>query len=286
VTFETSVFDTVSIEDRGEGVALVWLDRPDRGNAFTFGMQAELHQALAELDADEAVRVIVVTGRGRFFSTGADLEVGGSTFAQSDDETALLRDTMAVRPRPWNLATPVIGALNGAAVGLGLTLTLQWDIRVFADDAKYGFTFPQRGLTPEAGSAWFLPRLVGLSRATELLLTGRFFNGQEAAAIGLAAQSVPAEEVLATAIGIASDIARTCSPTSVAQIKELFRDVTALADVEEAWSRDWEIFRWIGREPDAAEGVRAFLEKDQPAWTGSKHSVHPVLPGHPWGSPG
>lgn len=285
MTFETSQFDTVTVEDRGDGVALLWLDRPDRGNAFTFQMQGELHQALAELDASDDVRVIVVTGRGRFFSTGADLEAGGSTFAQSAEETAKLRETMALRPRPWNLSTPVIGALNGAAVGLGLTLTLQWDIRVFADDAKYGFLFPRRGLTPEAGSAWFLPRLVGLSRATELLLTGRFFTGQQAAAIGLGSSSVPADKVLETALNLASEIAVNCSPTSIAMVKTLLREVTPLADVEEAWSRDWEIFRWIGRGPDAAEGVRAFLEKDAPSWTGSKHVDPPAPSDRPWESP-
>lgn len=280
---DTGDFDTIEIEHHGHDVALVWLNRPERGNAFTFQMQAELHQALAELDRDDDVRAIVVTGRGRFFSTGADLEAGGSTFAQTAEQTDELRRTMASRPRPWKLATPVIGALNGAAVGLGLTLTLQWDIRVCALDAKYGFIFPKRGLTPEAGSAWLLPRLVGLSRATELLLTGRYFDGREALSMGLAAQSVEAEQVLPAAIDIATDISRTCAPASVAMVKQLLHEVTPLDDVEEAWSKDWEIFRWMGRSPDAAEGVRAFLEKDQPTWIGSKHVVHPALPDQAWG---
>lgn len=285
MSHEFSAFDTVTIEDRGDGVALVWLDRPDRGNAFTFAMQAELHEALAALDLDEGIRAIVVTGRGRFFSTGADLESGGSTFAQTADETASLRRAVSSRTRPWNLNTPVIGALNGAAVGLGLTLTLQWDIRVFANDAKYGFVFPKRGLTPEAGSAWFLPRLVGLSRATELLLTGRFFDGHEALAMGLAAQSVDAESVLPVALEIAAQISLSCAPTSVAMVKRLLREVAPLPDVEEAWARDWEVFRWIGREPDAAEGVRAFLEKTPPRWTGSKHSSPPPPPARAWADP-
>jgi len=285
VSFAEGDFETVTIEDRGDGVALLWLDRPDRGNAFTFQMQDELHSALRQLDQSEDVRAIVVTGRGRFFSTGADMEAGGATFSQSADETDALRATMANRPRPWRLATPVIGALNGAAVGLGLTLTLQWDIRIFADDAKYGFIFPRRGLTPEAGSIWLLPRLVGLSRATELLLTGRFFDGQESAAIGLAARSVPTVEVLPTALGMAKDISENCAPASVALVKEMLYDVTPLRDLEEAWSRDWEIFRWMGRQPDAAEGVRAFLEKEQPLWTGSKHAKPPAPPDQPWGRP-
>ena len=278
-------FETVSIDDDGDGVAIVWLDRPDRGNAFTFAMQAELHEALAALDAADAVRVIVVTGRGRFFSTGADMEAGGSTFAQTPDVVAELRRTMAIRTRPWALRTPVIGALNGAAVGLGLTLPLQWDLRVMAEDAKFGFVFSRRGITPEAGSAWLLPRLVGLSKATDLLLTGRFFNGTEAAEMGLATCAVPAEDVLRTALQLGHDMAVNCSPVSLAMTKTLLREVTPLQDLELAWSTDWELFRWMGRQPDAAEGVAAFLEKRPPVWSGSKHVTPPLWPEAPWEAP-
>lgn len=285
MTLGSSSFETVSVEDDGEGVAVLWLDRPVRGNAFTFAMQGELHQALAELDAAEDVRVIVVTGRGRFFSTGADMEAGGSSFAQSEEQTAALRRIMATRPRPWSLRTPVIGALNGAAVGLGLTLPLQWDIRVMAEEAKYGFVFTRRGLTPEAGSAWLLPRLVGLSRATELLLTGRFFNGAEAVAMGLASTAVPAGDVLTTALAMAHDLSVSCSPLALAATKQLLQDLPELDDVELAWSTDWELFRWVGRQDDASEGVQAFLGKRAPVWTGSKHATLPGAPTNAWELP-
>lgn len=276
---------TIAVEDDGGGVALVWLDRPDRGNAFTFAMQAELHAAFAALDADDAVRAIVVTGRGRFFSTGADMEGGGGTFAQDADATAALRSTVAVRTRPWRMRTPVIGALNGAAVGLGLTLPLQWDIRYVAQDAKYGFVFVRRGLTPEAGSAWLLPRLIGASAAAELMLTGRLVLGAELARLGLASAALPAEEVLPTALRTAHEIADHCAPHAVAMTKQLLHEALASDDIEATWSRDWELFRWIGRQPDAAEGVAAFLAKREPAWTGSKNAPAPPAPDHAWQAP-
>lgn len=272
---------TITVDDDGDGVAVVWLDRPDRGNAFTFAMQGELHDALSRLDENPGCRVVVVTGRGRFFSTGADLEGGGSTFAQTEDETRALRQVMAHRTRPWNLGTMVIGALNGAAVGLGLTLTLQWDLRIMAEDAKFGFVFPRRGLTPEAGSVWLLPRLIGQAAATDLLLTGRFFDGREAERRGLASRSVPADQVLPTALEVAHDVAVHCAPTSIATTKQMLASLTPMEDLELAWSSDWEIFRWVGRQPDAAEGVRSFIEKRDPTWPGGSE-LPPASPSTPW----
>lgn len=272
----------ISVDSPRDGVAVVWLDRPDAGNAFTPSMQEALHVALFDLDRDPDVRVIVVTGRGRLFSAGADVSSGGSAFDLTPAETDELRTTIATRPRPWNLGMPIIGALNGSAVGLGLTLPLQWDIRVMAEDGKYGFVFPRRGITPEAASAWLLPRLVGMSVATELLLTGRFFSGREAASIGLATRAVPADEVLSTALEIANDIATNCSPLAVALTKRMLRDFAAESDRERAWSTDWELFRWIGRQPDAVEGVTSFLEKRSPQWPCAKDTEPPPAPVQPW----
>ena len=189
----------ISVERR-DRVAVVWLDRPERGNGFISDMQIELHERLAELDADNEVRAIVVTGRGRFFSTGADLEPGGANFAFDDEQLRGARDMMRDRPRPWRMRTPIIGAMNGAAVGLGLTFALQWDIRVVNESAKYGFVFTRRGLIPEQNSLWLLPKLVGLATATELLLTGRLFTGAEAKELGIAAHAVPGDEVLDTSV--------------------------------------------------------------------------------------
>ncbi len=259
----------ISVEHR-DRVAVVWLDRPERGNGFISDMQIELHDRLAELDADNDIRAIVVTGRGRFFSTGADLEPGGANFAFDDEQLRRARDMMRDRPRPWRMRTPIIGAMNGAAVGLGLTFALQWDIRVVNESAKYGFVFTRRGLIPEQNSLWLLPKLVGLATATELLLTGRLFTGAEAKELGIAAHAVPGDEVLDTALEIARDIADNTAPAAVGITKELLYEFLEESDREPAFHREWEIFRAIGRQPDSAEGVAAFIEKRSPAFTSGK----------------
>lgn len=264
------------------GVALVWLDRPTRGNAFTWPMQAALHAALASLDADETVRAIVVTGRGKAFSTGADLEGG---FAHTDAEVDGLRETVGSRPRPWRLRTPVLAALNGAAIGLGLTVTLQWDIRYAAQDATYGFPFVQRGVTPEMASSWILPRLIGGSRAAELLLTGRLVTGRELVDLGVASRCLPAEEVLPLALSTARQIAESCSPLAVGLTKQLLQEGAQTVDLEQAWSREWELFRWVARQPDAGEGVAAFVEKRPARFSTSKHVPAPAPLSRPWTAP-
>ncbi|MCX4095742.1 enoyl-CoA hydratase-related protein [Nocardia sp. alder85J] len=269
------VVDGISVE-RAAHVATVWLDRPDRGNGFVSAMQVELHRRLAELDDDEDVRAIVVTGRGRFFSTGADMEPGGSNFAFDEEQTRAARAMMAARTRPWELRTPIIGALNGPAVGLGLTFALQWDIRVVNESAKYGFVFTRRGLIPEQNSLWLLPRLVGAAKATELLLTGRLFRGDEAQRMGLATQALPGEQVLPAALGIATEIATECSPAAVGLTKRLIYQMLAETDREAAFRREWEIFRWTGRQPDSAEGVAAFLEKRKPEFPSGKDVSAPL----------
>ena len=257
----------ISVERAGP-VATVWLDRPDRGNGFISAMQVELHERLAELDEDSGVRAIVVTGRGRFFSTGADMEPGGANFAFDDEQTARAREMMAARPRPWRMRTPIIAAMNGAAVGLGLTFPLQWDIRIVNETAKYGFVFTRRGLIPEQNSLWLLPRLVGFSAAIELLLTGRLFTGAQAAGMGIATQALPGDQVLARAYEIADEIAAQTAPLAVGLTKELAYELLGCDDREAAFHREWEYFRWMGRQPDSAEGVAAFREKRPPRFQG------------------
>jgi enoyl-CoA hydratase/carnithine racemase len=255
-------YETIVVEREG-GVATVWLNRPERLNAFNRTMTVELHRAFGELDREDSVRAIVVTGKGRAFSAGADLERGGETFsrrpAANPDE-----------PRPWELSTPIIAAMNGAAVGMGLTLPLQWDVRLMAEDARYGFVFTRRGIMPEANSLWLLPRLVGLSRAMELLLSGRFFTGREAAEIGIASRALPSDQVLPAALELAHDIARNAAPVSVALTKRLAYRMLGEPDRDRARLVESRAFWWLGAQPDAAEGVVSFLERREPSWRMSK----------------
>ncbi|MEU1994101.1 enoyl-CoA hydratase-related protein [Nocardia gamkensis] len=270
--------DGISVEREGH-VATIWLDRPDRGNGFISAMQVELHRQLDELDQDEDVRAIVVTGRGRHFSTGADMEPGGANFAFDEEQTRTARAMMGTRPRPWEMRTPIIGALNGSAVGLGLTFALQWDIRIVNESAKYGFVFARRGLIPEQNSLWLLPRLVGAATALELLLTGRLFRGAEAKEMGLATHALPAEQVLPTALEMATEIATQCSPAAVGLTKQLVYQMLRETDREAAFHREWEIFRWMGRQADSGEGVAAFLEKRAPDFSLGKHVEVPMANG-------
>ncbi|OLL20294.1 MULTISPECIES: enoyl-CoA hydratase-related protein [unclassified Rhodococcus (in: high G+C Gram-positive bacteria)] len=271
----------ISVERR-DSVAVVWLDRPDRGNGFISDMQVELHEQLAALDSDDEVRAIVVTGRGRFFSTGADMEPGGANFAFDAEQTARARKMMRDRPRPWKLRTPVIAAMNGSAVGLGLTFALQWDIRVVNESAKYGFVFSRRGLIPEQNSLWLLPKLVGLSTAVELLLTGRLFSGAEARELGIAARAVPGDQVLDTALTIANEIADNTSAAAVGLTKELVYSLLEETDREAAFHLEWENFRAIGRESDATEGVAAFIEKRPAHFTLDKRYAVDVAASSEW----
>jgi enoyl-CoA hydratase/carnithine racemase len=270
--------DGIRVE-RAARIGTVWLDRPERGNAFTTAMQDELHTQLDLLDRDDDVRVIVVTGAGRLFSAGADMEPGGSTFAFDDAQHQRARATMGARPRPWRMRTPIIGALNGSAVGIGLTFPLQWDIRIVNADAKYGFVFTRRGLTPEQNSLWLLPKLVGVGVAAELLLTGRLFSGVDAQRLGLANEAVPGERVLDRATEIAREIADNTSPAAVGATKQLLYEMLADSDREAAFYREWEVFRWMGRQTDCAEGAQSFLAKRPPEFTSSKHATLPDVGG-------
>jgi enoyl-CoA hydratase/carnithine racemase len=256
-----------------DGVATIWLNRPEHRNAFSTEMREELYGALADFEADDAVRTIVVTGAGRYFSAGADLSRAGSTFRGS-------REGEPARPgrRPvpaWQMRTPVIAAMNGSAVGMGMTIPMTWDIRIAAADGKYGFVFPRRGIVAEAGSTWVVPRLIGASRALEVMLTGRLISGTEAAEMGLMSRALPAEEVLPAALDIARDIAANTSAMSVAATKALIYRGLAEPDRAAHLALEHEVFRWSGRQADAAEGVVAFLEKRPPVWKLSKSRDYP-----------
>lgn len=261
---------TISVEDR---VATLTLNRPDRLNAYTVEMGVELFGALHQLDQDDAVRAVVVTGAGRGFCAGADLEAGGATFARERAWQAARE--LEEKTRPWVLRTPVIAAINGPAVGIGATLPLQWDIRIASERAKIGFVFVRRGICPEAGSTWILPRLVGAARAAELLLTGRILTADEALAFGIVSRVVPHDQLMDVALGIARDIAENAAPVSVAITKQLLWH--QLGETDPARAKDYEDlwFDWIGKQADAAEGVLSFLEKRKPDWRMPKNAELP-----------
>lgn len=248
-------------------VATLTLHRPERLNAYTTQMGIEIYAAIGELDRRPDVRAIIVTGEGRAFCAGADLEPGGDTFARERAWQAAA--DLEARVRPWNLSTPIIAAINGPAVGIGATLPLHWDLRIASERAKIGFVFTRRGILPEANSTWILPRLVGLAKAMDLLLTGRILSAAEALEHGVVSRVVPHDELMASARKMAEDIARNTAPLSVAITKRLLWRQLSETDPVRAKALEDALFDWIGKQPDAAEGVLSFLEKRDPRWTGT-----------------
>ncbi len=250
-----------AVEDQ---VATLTLNRPERRNAWTRRMGLEIRDAIGQADARDDVRAIVVTGAGRDFCVGADLEGGGTVFqeAQAEREAGV-----RLSLRAWDVRKPVIAALNGAVAGVGATLPLQWDIRIAGESTRIGFVFVKRGLVPEAASTWLLPRIVGMSRAAELLLTGRLLRAPEALAYGLVARVVPDAELLPTAYAIAREIAAETAPVAVALTKRMLWAMASETDPAAAERLDSQVFGWATQSPDAREGIRAFLEKRPPRWT-------------------
>lgn len=245
------------------------LNRPERMNTWGPDIASGVFDGLRKLDADDAVRAIVVTGKGRAFCAGADLSRRRAD-AEGNAATPRRRPDGPRTPAMygWQVRKPVIAAINGAAVGVGLTLPLTFDFRIAAVDAKLGFVFVSRGLVPELGSTWILPRLIGLSRASELLLSGRIILGEEAARIGLVSEAVPRDEVLPRAIELATRIAVDAAPVSVAVTKRMIWENLGIDDPAVAAAREQKMFVWSGTQPDTREGMRAFFEKRAPEWSG------------------
>jgi enoyl-CoA hydratase/carnithine racemase len=269
-----------------EHIAVVTLFRPDQMNAVTPTMRRELIEIFHEADRDDAVRVVVVRGAGKAFCAGADLSAGGSAFdrnVQDGPEVAIddHRDgggqiSLAI----FECRKPVIGALNGHAVGVGITMTLPMEIRIVSEEAKIGFVFTRRGVVPEACSSWFLPRIVGISKAAEWIYSGRLFLAREEADSGLFTDVVPAEKVLETAMGIAREIADNTSAVSVALSKALLWQGLVEDNPYGVHLTDSRCFFWAGQQEDAYEGVRSFLEKRPPKFS---MKVSKDMPGfYPW----
>jgi enoyl-CoA hydratase/carnithine racemase len=247
-----------------DGIAEITLDRPERMNAWTARMGVELNEHLVRCDRDDAVRALIVTGAGRAFCAGADLERGGETFADGGDRTERASGPTIL---PWEVRKPIIAAINGAAVGVGITLPLQYDIRIAASNAKLGFLFVRRGVVTELSSTWILPRLVGIANACDLLLSGRIVSGDEAARLGLVNEAVPAERVLPRAREIAREIAENCAPLSVALTKRMIWEHLGGPPPAEVAKREGKTLFALGRMADAREGVTSFLEKRKPRFT-------------------
>ncbi len=249
--------------DVKDGVATITLNRPERMNAWTATMGAELSDALSACNENDEVRALVITGAGRAFCAGADLGRGGETFGGRERRSA----PRAEQPRtvyPLHIDKPVIAAINGHAVGVGLTYPMLCDMRLVAEDAKLQFAFVRRGVIPELASHVIVPRVAGFSNASELMLSGRIFLGREAAERGLATRALPADEVLPAALEHAREYA-SAAPASVAITKRLLWEGLTKTPVE-MMRREMQLFAWVGQQPDAREGVVSFLEKRAPEW--------------------
>ena len=264
---------TQILYDVADGVATITLNRPEKLNANTHRMNHELIDAFDAVDADDDVRVVIVTGAGKGFCAGADLSGGGATFsAGGSGETSaegIPRDGGGtVTLRIFECKKPVIGAINGAAVGVGVTMTLPMDIRLASEHAKFGFVFARRGIVPEACSSWFLPRLVGISQAAEWCYSGRVFPATEALAGGLIRSIHPADELLPAARAIAAEIVDNTAPVSVALTRQLLWRMLGASHPMEAHRADSRGIMMQGASADAREGVVSFLEKRSAVFPG------------------
>jgi len=267
-TFETLLY---GVED---GIATITLNRPDKLNAFNARMMSELIAVFDDTDGDDEVRAVIVTGAGRAFCAGADLSGGGGTFDRSSPQAVereegkvgdIYRDGGGrVTLRMYESLKPIIAAVNGPAVGVGVTMQLPMDIRMASTDARFGFVFARRGITPEAASSWFLPKLVGLSAALEWCYTGRVFSAQEAHERGLVRSLHAPEDLLPAARALAREIADNTAPVSVALTRQMLWRMAGADQPMEAHKVDSRAIQSRGAAADSKEGVSSFLEKRAP----------------------
>ncbi len=262
-------------------VLTVTLNRPDRLNAFTETMMHELLDVLDEVDRNDEVRAVIVTGAGRGFCAGADLGTGGGTFDRKSARAGTPRDGGGrVTLRLFDCNKPLIAAINGPAVGVGITMTLAMDIRIASDQAKLGFVFARRGIVPEACSSWFLPRIVGISRAMDWVASGRVFPAQEALEAGLVSELVSPDQLLPRARAIAATYAEHTSAMSVAFARQMMWKMLGADHPMEAHKIDSKAIHFMGGSPDAYEGVQSFLEKRSPSFAMKVSSDMPDF--FPW----
>ncbi|MFC3069744.1 enoyl-CoA hydratase-related protein [Phenylobacterium soli] len=282
-------YETIRYEAEGP-ILTITLNRPDKLNAYTAQMGAELADAFHRADEDDAIRAVILTGEGRGFCAGADISAGAGSFDTTSGEGAKnFGGGRATGGRGadfigamFNCRKATIAAFNGAAVGVGITLALPTDIKIASSAARFGFVFARRGLVPEAGSAWFLPRLVGLSQALRWCLTGNVFDAAEALRGGLVSEVVAPEELLPRARAIAAEIAENTAPVSIALTRQMLWRFGSAEQPFDLLKVDGKFAMDLGATGDVKEGVSAFLEKRPPSFPGRVSDGMPA--GYPWWS--
>ena len=250
--------------DKHEAIATITINRPQVMNACTIRTYGEIAEALQDAERDDAIRAVVLTGAGRGFCAGADLAAGGETFdwRRRGEEAEQPEDNGGqFALRIFNSLKPVIAAINGPAVGVGATMTLPMDVRLAAEDARIGFVFARRGIVPEASSSWFLPRVVGISRAMEWVATGRVFSAEEALEAGLVRSLHPGAELIGAARELAREIVENAAPVSVALARRMLWRMLGAEHPMVAHRADSRAMFYRGQSADAVEGVTSFLEK-------------------------
>jgi len=270
------------ISDR---ILTITLNRPERLNAYTLTMCNELIDAFSRADADDDVRVVIVTGAGRAFCAGADLSPDGVTSerrpGEASDDVEEHRELAGRLTLPiYDLKKPVIAAINGPAAGVGITMTLAMDIRLASENARMGFVFTRRGIVAEGASHWFLPRIVGMGKAAEWILTGRVFGAQEALAHGLVTEVLPPDALIPRAREIAMEIAQNTSAISVALCRQLLWKMVGADHPMEAHKIESKGVEWSFQQADAREGITSFLEKRPPNFTMKPSTDMPEF--YPW----
>ena len=281
----SAAFEQLTVEQR-DAASVITLNRPESLNAFTAQMGRDLADAINQASDDDAVRVIILTGAGRHFCAGADISDGADSFdtrsgsgAKNFGETRS-EDGGGFIGALFNCKKPTITAFNGAAVGVGLTMTLPTDIRISSNKAKFGFVFSRRGLPPEAGSSWFLPQLVGLPQALKWCLTGRVFEAEEALSGGLVSEVTEPDQLMPRALELASEIADNTAPVSVALTRQLLWRFGPATHPFDLLKLDGNFAKELGSTDDVKEGVAAFLEKRLPDFPGKASTDMPA--GFPW----
>lgn len=282
---------TQILYDVKDRILTITLNRPEKLNAFTGTMMTEMIDALDRANKDDDIRAIVITGAGRAFCAGADLSSGSGTFdRQSGGGKPLELSDERIRDggglltlKIYESLKPVIGAINGPAVGIGVTMQCAMDIRIASDQARFGFVFSRRGIVPEAASSWFLPKIVGIAQALEWTFTGRVFDAQEALRGGLVKQVVAPDKLLETAYALAAEIRDNTAPVSVALIRQMLWQISSADHPMEAHKIDSRGIYVRGASPDVREGVASFLEKRKAEFP---QKVSKDMPSYyPWSAP-